>query len=348
VTGDAGADTVIVRRQAAQPWMVEIVLNGVTQPLFQMTSVQKLEIDLGAGINSVVLDSTNGAIEFSDGITIRGNGTDTLVLQGPVPTGLEPAGPIVAGTGLLALTMPDVFGDMGRQEIAYVDVEAIQNNLGNPLAQRLDVLGRGLERLAGVTGALANRGLLSTRIPVLNDSLGRALNGTSIELPKSAEDPDAGVGEATSEVETAGSTLLRRLIEEGLGRFSLSDIGENRAINSVQALRAKLDALDGVAGNVTVTELANKTLFTMALTKSLSGMADLDVLSQVLGGTVNFDGQMRISADVSVQLTFGVDAGGFFVQPNSAGTPEFTVRNIRVNGETMAPLSQRPRTSKSR
>src|SRR5439155_457476 len=151
--------------------------------------------------------------------------------------------------------------------------------------------------------------------------------------------PQGTAGTAAGEAEEAGKPapsqgdpFLRRLFESGFGAFRLDDVGEDAAINSPEALRAALDALDATPGNVTFTDVSGVTTFNVQVVKSLEGPADLEVANQVLGGLLKLDGTVDIAATVALNLTFGVDDTGFFVKPN-ATSPEIVLSNVRITGK---------------
>ena len=142
-----------------------------------------------------------------------------------------------------------------------------------------------------------------------------------------------------AQVDTGGS-VFERLIQTGLGGFNLSDIGDS--ITSVAELRAKLDALDAIDGNVSVAEVGGVTTFDFHMVKSLVGVVDLAVDGPALLDTLALDndaikleGEAEIGFDVAVDLKFGVDAEGFFIAPNSSA-PELSVSKITLNSEQLS------------
>ena len=190
--------------------------------------------------------------------------------------------------------------------------EAPRLNVGNA-ASDADVLSKlrgGLQDFADWSGLLKDAKLLGTDLPVLGNSLGRALNGE------------------------AEANLLRRFIEENIGAFNLADIGNTPAIDTLGKLRQRLDGLDTTQGNVKLTTEDGVTRYDVTIAKSLDGSANLDVQAEVLGGMVQLRGDLEMTADIVLHVVFGVDANGFFIDPlNGANATELSISNIRVNGD---------------
>jgi hypothetical protein len=55
----------------------------------------------------------------------------------------------------------------------------------------------------------------------------------------------------------------------------------------------------------------------------------------VLGGTVDLDGSIDISANLTLHIGLG-STTGFYLQPLAGSAPEITFDHIRTNGETRA------------
>jgi hypothetical protein len=54
---------------------------------------------------------------------------------------------------------------------------------------------------------------------------------------------------------------------------------------------------------------------------------------EALGGAVDLEGTLDIRADLNVHLVFGVDADGFFLDPDSNSEPEVSVSNLQIGGK---------------
>lgn len=128
---------------------------------------------------------------------------------------------------------------------------------------------------------------------------------------------------------------------EDLNGNGVLDPGEDANVNgaldpTLAELRAALDASDAIPGNVTLTEAGDVSSLTIRIVKTLEGPADLEILSEVLGGLLNLKGTIEIAADVTLNLTIGADSSGYFIQPNSGSAPEASVSNIRIVGDVKA------------
>src|SRR4029079_5592041 len=130
----------------------------------------------------------------------------------------------------------------------HLPFNAVQNNIGTPTQQLLDFFRLGLNDVSNASGNLGGKNLLGTRVAGLGSSLPQALRGAEFGAPVEV---DGNLGQAEVEIEEeegggpAGTSILRRLIEEGFGEFEIGEIGEQ--IADLEALRAKLDGLDETA-----------------------------------------------------------------------------------------------------
>src|SRR5262249_44762439 len=142
-------------------------------------------------------------------------------------------------------------------------------------ANLLDDVHDGLQILSNWSFELADPTLLSQEIPLFGNSLGKALNGLFAPV---SEDTEDDVDEPVADAGIAGgnSQLLRRIFETGAGEFNLEAIDIDGSINSLEALRDALDALDSTPGNVALTQDGGVTRFDPHVTKTLEGMADID------------------------------------------------------------------------
>ena len=312
IQGGTGNDIIFMQLKNNEPWLLETFVNGVAQALVPIESLPK-RYRGGKANDTLIVDMTNGFIELGnglDGFTFDGeHGTNTLVLQGP-GKGTD-SGPL--GEFSFMGNFDQFSGTPGSYQRFHYKNATAQNLIGSPLefgTKRLNHLGQAMQRVADHFAVFGSEALFGQAIPVIGNSLGLALNDDS--------------------------HLIRRLIEEGLGSFSLSDVHETGSINTAQLLRDRFDALDAIPNNVTLTETATSTKYDLQIVKSVSGTADLAIDNLILGGSVALDGTVEISADIALHLIFGVDAtsGDLFIEPLSGTTPEIVVTNLRVNRKT--------------
>ena len=76
------------------------------------------------------------------------------------------------------------------------------------------------------------------------------------------------------------------------------------------------------------------TSYDLEVRKSLAGTTDLDVQADALGGLVQLNGTLDMTADIVLHVQFGVDANDvFFIDPLNGQAAELSISNIRINGE---------------
>ena len=248
------------------------------------------------------------------------------------------------------MTKKDALGAVATQVITFETTEVLNNQQEKIKGRRLTVLGRGAVAAAdALSDKLDQPTLLAKNLPPVGTGLARAMSGGKGALPTGIEDLRAEVGAVGEEEEEGtqeggGVPFLERLFETGLGALSLGEIGEDAEFSTPDLLRNALDALDATPNNVSFQELGLDTpsedddalLFDVGISKSLSGPTDLAIAADVLGGTVDLDGSIDISADLTLHVGLGVDEQGFYLQPLAGSAPEITFDHIRTNGETRA------------
>ncbi|HEV3003498.1 MAG TPA: hypothetical protein VGX78_03515, partial [Pirellulales bacterium] len=329
ITGSGGSDKILLVRQADDPSLLDVFVNNTTStPDFSvpLAALQRIDINGTTGNDTLTLDDANGLISVPAFIHFDG-GAAGNVLQLNNTNGLTDAfaGPPDAQGGGTSV----LFADAASQIVIYSHVSQAIDPTASPLVDPLSPLREGLVHAADAI-QLDDAGLLGSQLAVLGPSLGQAISGAVDSTLAPTDDPVGVAGAAPQHPGNPGSGIVRRLIESGLGAFNLDDIGDG--IDSASALRDKLDALDSVPGNVTLTETATETRFDVHIQKTVSGTADLNVDESALGGSISLHGQLDVSADISLHLVFGVDAHGFFIDTTQTD-PELVINNLHVSGD---------------
>lgn len=353
--GSDGVDDVFeLERNLSQPWLLDVFHynSGAIKPLtptfsIALASISGIEIWGRGGDDAFIVNFANGPIAVADNITIDGgSGSDTLTLQPPATdptraplyqTGVQPTGP---DSGLHVFLGPDAFGEIAGQWVTWTGVESASETT-LVAGSDVDLVRAGLESTAealrqGLAEAL--RGIELAGIDA--QSLADALNGIRIEPPRPKNEPFLSVSQVAPEGFAQldnGSSVLLRLIEEGTGAFELSDISGDGAINDPAALRQALDDLDDIPNNVSlITSPDGSIIFNVQIVKRLTGIVDLDVAADIFGGVgdVRLTGGLEIGADVALNLSFGVDDKGFYLEPDPA-VSELVVTNLSIEGEVL-------------
>ncbi|HKI64387.1 MAG TPA: OmpA family protein, partial [Burkholderiales bacterium] len=329
IGGTSGDDEVLVLRDGANTSLLDVYVNSLL-PVFTLPidSVSSITFAGSDGADTLTVDSGFGPISVPGGIHFDGgDGLDTLILDG---------GKVVSDTqttdaGVTQVETVD-FATGATQLVSYENVETFTDNL--PQASDLEKVGSGLGDFFDWLDHLGDPGEGADQsLAALGSSLLRALITGPVEpSAEPAGGPQvagSGPGEAMDSLEG-----LRRLVETGTGAFDLGAIG-GVDIATYDALRDALDALDATGGNASYTQVGDTTTFTAQVVKTLGGTADLDVGFDLFGGRVDLHGTMDIGADVEVNLQFGFDSQGFFIDTGASGE-ELLVHNITLDGDAEA------------
>ncbi len=353
IEGTADADRVELARPESAPWMLRVIVNGGQTKNYQLSTIERVVFDGKNGNDELIVHSSNGLIGVANGIHfIGGNDNDTIRLEGPAGlqhTRRQPSG--TNGTGsVTSVALKDSLGTVVTQAITFESMEVLDNRHENVRSKRLTVLGRGTaSATASLSTKLDQPDLLAKNIPPAGNGIAQAVSGAKRTVtPKGIADLRAEVAAtAEADVPTEGgeTPFLRRLFETGLGALPLAEISEDGQISTPALLRDALDALDDTPNNVSFEELGVGTpsedddvlVFDVEIKKkSLSGPADLAIAAEALGGTVELDGTLEISADLTLDLRLGVDSAGFYLEPLAGSAPEIVFDHIRTNGRTEA------------
>ncbi len=315
-------DRFLLVRDPVNPTLLDVFVNGVSRLAVPLLSVDSIDVEGGAGNDTLIIDSTQGAISVPGGIHYDGDNNsaqdagDSLYLTGT--------------NGFKELSNPPGQSDLMSpdDEIQTITFTNTENFIPGLTVDTMAVLKGGIAKLSSSSERLNGEEALGRAFPGLEHSVPAILSGVELGQPAPVEDP-VDFPEPSGSAATSGSPVIQRLIESGLGAFHISDIGSS--IATPEDLRARLDGLDDVDGNVTLTQTDTLTRYDVHIKKTLTGSADLKV--QALGGAVDLEGTLEVSANVSLHVVFGVDADGFFIDAASNSDPELVINNLRISGE---------------
>ncbi len=314
--GTSAADTFTIARDADNPALVDISLNSVS-PVLQvpLAAIQGLMIHTGGGADHLVIDSSHGALSFADGISFDGDAGTTVELDGG--SMLEHSSTTSAGTTTFTARLaPD--GDTER--VSFGENAAFTNNLTSAGDDVVNGAGLGdfiewLDQVAQLP--TSGGGATQPDLALLGTSLFSAIMG--MQRTGQAAEADAPV--ASPDDADAEITGLRRLFETGTGAFDIGSIGTG--ITTFAQLKT---ALEGLGGTVTGSDLSDVQFH---LVKDLDGEAALDGDFSFGGGQVTLSGEFDLEAEVELNLRFGVDGSGFFID---TATSNLSVDHITLNG----------------
>lgn len=346
LTGDAtGPNLYTIRLRDKNPDILEVSADSASFSAFTVASIDRIEV-VGSGVSDrLTIDVQFGVPVLKNGIDFAAaGGSDQLTLSPNTLIGYVPADTVfAAGAGSVSLVRGG-FPAIGSA-LTYASVETPQN-----LMRSADIF----DELAVGTGSLTGLGLVDSiavsmgtkAIPVARDLAGR-LDGLVSNASKhllsfpttfglgapreheSERERENQAGRGGDEPFVAGTPLLRRLFEEGLGAFSLATF----AGSTTATIRQKFDDLDDLPGNVVLVEENGVTRYDVRVVKVLHGQSSLD--DALLGGLVRINGVLDFSARVSLHVVLGVDASGFFVETDASAEPELVVDQLSASAEGM-------------
>ncbi|QSA97859.1 OmpA family protein [Methylococcus sp. EFPC2] len=323
ILGASTADSFTLSISASNPLRFEVVddnAGGAVVYSARYDSFDSVEGLLRGGDDTFTINHGHGALAVPGGILVNGGepGQNTLVLTG----GDAPES--ASGAGFREIV--DLSGK--REHVDFVQVAAIDDNgLPDPLDNPFDTVRGAFESLFDL---LTFDDGLGQDLPFFGTSFARALNNVSLNNDLPISTPGEAVpsqAEQVVEASTDTQDFLRRFFTTGPGAITLADLS---SFTTLQQLADALDALDqSGTGSVSFSgDLLTGFELTLAgISKTMSGRADVDL--DLLGGDISLAGKVDVSADVTLNLVFGVDnTNGFYVRSNAGH--DIVIDNIHV------------------
>ena len=346
IVGDGGNDEIKVERRESNASLLDIYVNS-NSPVYTLpaSAVAKITVEGNGGNDTLTLDSTHGPLSFPgdasdpsnpEGIFFDGGGgTNQLVLEGGKSHSLTQT----SDAGVTTLTIQDIRAN--QQAIFAFENATLDNNLvpASDLEIFYHVMTEvffGYSHWMGSNDSLSGDGMMD-ELALIGYSLPRVLNGSQTNDLDPVGDP---VEEATEMVQSGSvrsTSGLERLIESGENGFSLSEIGDT--ILTFDALRARLDDLDDVAGNVVLDEVTDRdgdsladTILTIQIQRTLNGQAALELQTEYGVGEIDISGDMHVSVDVVLDLVIGIETtDGVFIE-TLGGASGLSVSGLELEG----------------
>ena len=144
IKGTSGDDEIVLRRNALQPWLLDVFLfaDGQAEPDLASYSVPfanltKITIDVsgaGSGNDDILIDGDFGSVVTSNGTVqvIGGGGSDSLT----VTPSLDPEDVLFAGTlngnaanGSIMHGFSDEFGDFDLEEVTWTGLASVNGSV---------------------------------------------------------------------------------------------------------------------------------------------------------------------------------------------------------------------------
>ena len=232
IKGTSGDDEIVLRRNALQPWLLDVFLfaDGQAEPDLASYSVPfanltKITIDVsgaGSGNDDILIDGDFGSVVTSNGTVqvIGGGGSDSLT----VTPSLDPEDVLFAGTlngnaanGSIMHGFSDEFGDFDLEEVTWTGLASVN---GSVVAQpSVEGVADGLKAVADALTAHLGKSLQGQSLAGIDaESLARALNGVIVERLRPKEQAFVSAsqvpGSNVIQIDN-GSSVLLRLLEAG-------------------------------------------------------------------------------------------------------------------------------------
>ena len=357
-SANSSGHVIRLRRDERRPWLLNVYdypVGAAEQPptvVVPITSVDTITINGGPGPDQIFVDYSFGPISLPNAVAVHGGGgTDALSIVGPTRGRYKATKKTPPAAGPLKISIiesKDFAGVSGTQTVVWNTGDLETQPAPVQLASALDSIGSGLNDTSnsfqkGLSSVAAGTAIAA----VQTKSVAGGLSGVRINQPRPKDDQFFSVTSVGPDEQVQidnATSILRRLIEEGLNAFAIGSIdSEEGEIASLTALRAALDGLDDVPGNVTLDTTTDvdqdgsaDTTFTVAVVnRRLDGIVNLDVNADGTFGQVRLFGALEVDARVDLNLVFGADDDGFFIKPSAAGAPAVRVSDIKSTGAVL-------------
>src|SRR5262249_50090132 len=302
--GTAEDDTIRLVRDAANPSLLDVFINGILEEQKQLSVIQQINVDSFGGNDTLIVDSSNGLITVPLGIRYDGgDGFDNLRLEqtggAPQASDTYSVGPALgSGTSMIVGTEAT---QTVRQTVFFEDLEPVVDLVPSGL---LTVIGTATDNAISYLNAASGNGLVTIDE---HESIEFA-NKTTLTI-------DAGAGQDTISVNNpnrpAGLTDITVIGGDPSSGDTLNITGAGRAVTVDTALRT-ISGATGTVANPVLIHFDNP--ITIENLNLLAGIGDL---------TINTTG-----ADDTAVVTPGLTNGANSGTVQSSGTvPQITFFN---------------------
>ncbi len=352
LNGTSGNDIFDLGRDASEPWLLNVsqYLDTDTPPLVPQLQVnlrglQEIVITGGLGDDEINVDQGIAPLVVTGAVSITGDGgTDTLTIANPGALSpyvdIESSSFVAPGSGpgFLNVAAVSPFGVTESQRLDWTGVENV--SITTLLAPSMDGIGAGLTALAdSLSGGVLGNALASEVLAGLAlESLDSALNSFLTDVPRTKDEAFfeiLGINpDGSAQLQNRG-TLIERLLSEGPNGFSLADIGEDASITTLVELEAALVALGATVVRDESTDrdgdLIADWFLDVQLQQDLRGFVDLGVADSA---GIELDGLLGVEMTVQLDLAFGFDGSGFFIDTSDTGADLQVLDMHIVDGAT--------------
>jgi hypothetical protein len=324
ITGGA-QDTITLSLDAANSALLDVVANGKIVNVSNLAEINGITLNGGPKLSIDSRVRLPGKITYNgpaSNLTFLGSARTIATDASSGTIVIDPAG------GVLTVQIPNNGGALPANlpQENNQDVNVILADTRAGLEQLAD------ERLDPEPGSSRPGAALQTGgVTELADiDVADAFDFDPSPPFKAVADPDSGPMPAAGSDTASQIGFLGLLFGTVSGAFDMGQIGYS--INTLNSLQKYLAGLSdpGQPNRVTYTQdpVTGDVRFDVTITKTLTGQTQLAL--SALGGTVDVNGTLDISALVHVHFVFGVDSQGFYIDTRGNSDPEIVFSNIKV------------------
>ncbi len=89
ISGDVNDNVIVVRRSALDATQIEVEIDGTVVNTFEEINLWEVNIDGGGGVDTFIIDTSNGEFDIANGVNIMGDGDDAIVFSTDAQTNFE-------------------------------------------------------------------------------------------------------------------------------------------------------------------------------------------------------------------------------------------------------------------
>jgi hypothetical protein len=89
ISGDINDNVIIVRRSALDNAQIEVEIDGTVVSTIEEINLWEINLDGGGGLDTFIIDTSNGEFDFPNGVNVNGDGDDQIIFDTDAQTNFE-------------------------------------------------------------------------------------------------------------------------------------------------------------------------------------------------------------------------------------------------------------------